>query len=158
MAVPQWAASLRGFVSCTRRWLLITVACAAVAGCTTAPRDPDVITAAPDPTRAIIIGWGNTPAENARAALTPEPRSRVSRLFVAKANAQKISFGENIARLPPGEYELTISCGIYLDYRFFTHETVMRATVDANRVYRLRAEPEGRRCGPFLEDVTGKDR
>ena len=138
------------------RWMLLAAACAAFTGCAPARINPDAITAAPEPGRAVVIGWGNTPAENARAAFVTQSGTRVSRLFVAYSDGQKMSFGENVARLPPGEHNLTLSCGIYVDQRFFTYDSAMRATLAANRVYRLRANPEGRRCEPSLEDVTGK--
>ena len=80
----------------------------------------------------------------------------MTRLFVAFADGKKMSFGENIARLEPGDRELIISCGIYVNHRFFTYDSALRATLAANRVYRLRANPEGRRCEGYLEDVTGK--
>jgi hypothetical protein len=102
----------------------------------------------------VVVGWGNSAGEQARAALTPSPGTRVSSLYVAKANEQKIGFGENIARLPAGEFDLTINCGLYVDFRYFPHDTVVHATLQAGRVYRLRAEPQGRRCEPYLEDAT----
>lgn len=152
----QLAGTLRRLKLRTYRWLIPAAACVALAGCAAVPVDPGAITAAPEAGRAVIIGWGNTAAENARAALTPEKGTRVSSLFVSRANTQKISSGENIARVPPGAYELTISCGLYIDYRVFSNESVVHATLNANRVYRLRAAPQGRTCQPFLEDVTGK--
>jgi len=127
-----------------------------LSACAPAPINPDAITAAPEPGRAIIIGWGNTAAENARASLSAEWTTRVTRLFVAFADGRKMSFGENIARLEPGDRDLIISCGIYVNHRFFTYDSALRATLAANRVYRLRANPEGRRCEGYLEDVTGK--
>jgi len=127
-----------------------------LSACAPAPINPDAITAVPEPGRAIIIGWGNTAAENARASLSAEWTTRVTRLFVAFADGKKMSFGENIARLEPGDRELIISCGIYVNHRFFTYDSALRATLAANRVYRLRANPEGRRCEGYLEDVTGK--
>lgn len=138
------------------RRTVLAAAFAALTGCTPAPINPDAITAAPEPGRAVVIGWGNTPAENARAAATAEWTTRVTRLFVAFSDGQKMPFGENVARLPPGERDLIISCGIYVNHRFFTYDSAMRATLAANRVYRLRANPEGRRCEAYLEDVTGK--
>lgn len=137
-------------------WILFAAACAALAGCAPAPVTPDAITVAPEPGRAVVIGWGNTPAENARAALVARSGTRVTHLFVAYSDGRKMSFGENIARLPPGEHSLILSCGIYVDQRFFTYDSEMRATLAANHVYRLRANPTGRRCEPSLEDVTGK--
>jgi len=130
--------------------------CVTLSACAPAPINPDAITAAPEPGRAIIIGWGNTAAENARASLSAEWTTRVTRLFVAFVDGRKISFGENIARLEPGDRDLIISCGIYVNHRFFTYDSALRATLAANRVYRLRANPEGRRCEGYLEDVTGK--
>jgi len=130
--------------------------CVTLSACAPAPINPDAITAAPEPGRAIIIGWGNTAAENARASLSAEWTTRVTRLFVAFADGRKMSFGENIARLEPGDRDLIISCGIYVNHRFFTYDSALRATLAANRVYRLRANPEGRRCEGYLEDVTGK--
>ena len=147
---------LHWHVTRSRCWVVIAAACVALTGCTPAPINPDAITAAPEPGRAVIIGWGNTPAENARAATTAEWSTRVTRLFVAFSDGQKMAFGENIARLPPGEHDLIISCGIYVNHRFFTYDSALRATLAANRVYRLRANPEGRRCEGYLEDVTGK--
>lgn len=133
-------------------------ACFALAGCAAAPANPDAPLVAAEPGRALVVGWGNTAGENVRAALTPADGTRVSSLFVTKANAQKISFGENIARLAPGQYELTIACGLYISLSLYTTESVVPATLNANRVYRLRAEPAGRRCQPFLEEVTAEGR
>jgi hypothetical protein len=138
------------------RSLMLGAVCVTLSACAPAPINPDAITAAPEPGRAIIIGWGNTAAENARASLSAEWTTRVTRLFVAFADGRKISFGENIARLEPGDRDLIISCGIYVNHRFFTYDSALRATLAANRVYRLRANPEGRRCEGYLEDVTGK--
>ena len=135
---------------------MLGAVCVTLSACAPAPINPDAITAAPEPGRAIIIGWGNTAAENARASLSAEWTTRVTRLFVAIADGKKMSFGENIARLEPGDRELIISCGIYVNHRFFTYDSALRATLAANRVYRLRANPEGRRCEGYLEDVTGK--
>ncbi len=139
-----------------RRVLLGAAMGGALAGCAAAPANPDVTYVAPDPGRAVIVGWGNSAGEQARAALTPGRGTRVSTLVVAKANSQKSGFGENITRLPPGEFDLTINCGIYVDARYFPHDTVVQATLLAGRVYRLRAAPEGRKCQPYLEDTTGK--
>jgi hypothetical protein len=136
--------------------LVLGAVCVTLSACAPAPINPDAITAAPEPGRAIIIGWGNTAAENARASLSAEWTTRVTRLFVAFADGRKMSFGENIARLEPGDRDLIISCGIYVNHRFFTYDSALRATLAANRVYRLRANPEGRRCEGYLEDVTGK--
>jgi hypothetical protein len=138
------------------RSLVLGAVCVTLSACAPAPINPDAITAAPEPGRAIIIGWGNTAAENARASLSAEWTTRVTRLFVAFADGRKISFGENIARLEPGDRDLIISCGIYVNHRFFTYDSALRATLAANRVYRLRANPDGRRCEGYLEDVTGK--
>ena len=135
---------------------MLGAVCVTLSACAPAPINPDAITAAPEPGRAIIIGWGNTAAENARASLSAEWTTRVTRLFVAFADGKKMSFGENIARLEPGDRELIISCGIYVNHRFFTYDSALRATLAANRVYRLRANPDGRRCEGYLEDVTGK--
>jgi len=135
---------------------MLGAVCVTLSACAPAPINPDAITAAPEPGRAIIIGWGNTAAENARASLSAEWTTRVTRLFVAFADGRKMSFGENIARLEPGDRDLIISCGIYVNHRFFTYDSALRATLAANRVYRLRANPEGRRCEGYLEDVTGK--
>ena len=138
------------------RSLVLGAVCVTLSACAPAPINPDAITAAPEPGRAIIIGWGNTAAENARASLSAEWTTRVTRLFVAFADGRKVSFGENVARLEPGDRDLIISCGIYVNHRFFTYDSALRATLAANRVYRLRANPEGRRCEGYLEDVTGK--
>ncbi len=138
------------------RSLVLGAVCVTLSACAPAPINPDAITAAPEPGRAIIIGWGNTAAENARASLSAEWTTRVTRLFIAFADGRKMSFGENIARLEPGDRDLIISCGIYVNHRFFTYDSALRATLAANRVYRLRANPEGRRCEGYLEDVTGK--
>ena len=132
--------------------------CVALAGCAAAPANPDALFAAPEPGRAVVIGWGNSTVEKARAALTPGKGARVSSLFVSKANEQKAGFGENITRLMPGEYRLTITCDLYVDTRNFPHDTVVQAALRADRVYRLRASPEGRKCQPYLEDVTDREK
>jgi hypothetical protein len=136
--------------------MAVVATCAALSACAPATVNPDAITAAPEPGRAVVIGWGNTPAEDARAALSAEWTTRVTRLFVAWSDGKKLSFGENIARLEPGDRDLIISCGIYVNHRFFTYDKALRATLAANRVYRLRADPDGRRCEAYIEDVTGK--
>jgi hypothetical protein len=156
MALAQIWGALRRFRLRSRRLLSCLGACIIVAGCAATAANPDAITAAPETGRAVIIGWGGSASENARAALTPAQGTRVSMLVVSRANNQKLSFGENVAHLPPGEYDLTISCGLYIDYRYFPHDTVVHAALDAGSVYRLRAAPVGRKCQPFLEDVTGK--
>ena len=104
--------------------------------------------------RALVVGWGGTVGENARAALTPQQGVHISSLFVAKANAQKMPFGQNIARLQPGKYDLTIACGLYIDYRYFPHDTVVEADLRDGHVYRLRAQPQGRKCLPVLDDLA----
>lgn len=133
---------------------LCALACLVFTGCATAPANPDALVVAAEPDRAIVIGWGNTAAEKARAALTTTQGARVSSLFVARANEQKFGFGMNIARLAPGDYALTVFCELYVGYRIFPQDTEMRAALRANRVYLLRADPEGRRCQPTLVDVT----
>jgi hypothetical protein len=140
----------------TQEWYLTVcvAACIIIAGCAAAPVNPEASHVAPEPGRAVVIGWGNSAGEKARAALTPGRGTRVSSLFVVKVNEQKGGFSENITRLPPGEFELTINCVLYVDSRDFPHDTVVHAALRAGRVYRLRAEPQGRKCQPFLEDVT----
>jgi hypothetical protein len=152
----QPAAFFQFKMMCIWRCLALAASCAALSACAPAPLNPEAITAAPEAGRAVVIGWGNTPAENARAALSAEWTTRVTRLFVAFADGQKLSFGENVARLAPGDRDLIISCGIYVNHRFFTYDKALRATLAANRVYRLRADPDGRRCEASIEDVTGK--
>ena len=140
-----------------RRLLSCAGACIAVAGCAATSVNPDATTVAAEPGRAIIIGWGGTADERLRAALTPVQGTRVSLLVVAKANTEKIPFGEkNVVRLPPGEYDLTIACGIYIGKRYFSDDKVVHATLRAGRVYRLLADPQGRRCEATLDDVTGR--
>ena len=134
------------------------VACVALAGCAAPPANPEAQSVAPEPEHALVIGWGNTALEKARAALITTQGARVSSLFVARVNEQKGKFGENIARLAPGDYALTIACELYVDYRIFPQDTVIKTSLRAGRVYRLRAEPEGRRCQPALEDVTDKEK
>ena len=97
------------------------------------------------------------PRKSARRA-DHDARSRVSSLFVAKVNEQKSKFGENITRLVSGDYALTIACELYVDYRIFPQDKVIQASLRAGRVYRLRAEPEGRRCQPEIEDVTDREK
>jgi len=87
------------------------LACAAAAGCALAPAGSAPAATTPEPGYALIVGWGRTAGENAASALTGAQGARVAALFVASANAQKVSFGQNVARLAPGNYELTVSCG-----------------------------------------------
>ena len=126
-----------------------------VAGCSGNIVNPDTVApVAAEPGRAAVIGWGATAAENARASVTPAQGTRVTMLVVSAVGDQKVPLSENVARLPPGNHELTIACGLYEGYRYFTHASVIQATLGAGRVYRLRADPQGRRCQPFLEDAT----
>ena len=60
-------------------------------------------------------------------------------------------------RVAPGEYDLTIACGIYIADRYFPSDSVIRADLKGNHVYLLRAEPQARKCYPYLEDTTGKE-
>lgn len=135
---------------------LLYLAWAALAGCAAAPTHLDAVSGAPEAGRALVVGWGHSAAEQAREAFTVARGTRVSQLYVVRANGQKSGFGDNVARLPAGVYQLTINCGIYIDARFFEYETIVPATLGVDRVYHLRAAPEGRRCQPFLEDTTGK--
>lgn len=134
-----------------RRCLAFASVIAIVAACAGAPANPDAVMVQPEPGRALVVGWGNTAAENARAALTPGQGTRVSSLYVSQANEKKIPFGENIARLSPGEYDLTIACVLYIGNRDFRDDKVIHASLGSDRVYWLRSEPEGRRCQPYLE-------
>lgn len=127
--------------------------CAALAGCATAPAGPAVT---PEAGVAIVVGWGNTAGEAAKLVLQPLQDTLVSTLHVSKVNQQKIAFGQNIARVPPGKYELTIACGIYVRDRFFPSDSVIHAELVANQVYRLRAQPQARKCYPYLENATVK--
>jgi hypothetical protein len=155
MKLSSFKSSVRSTFK-TRGLLLLATACFLLPACAPAPVNREPISAAPEAGRALVIGWGNTPAEDARAAVKAERGTRVTRLFVASADGKKTPFGENIARLSPGDHDLIISCGMYIDYRFFNYDSAMRASLGANRVYRLRADPAGRRCEASLDDVTGK--
>lgn len=145
------------FAHVRSRNLLAAAVCALLCACAPAGVKQDGVTAAPEPGVAIVIGWGHSTAENARAAAVAEKGTRVTRLYVAHYEGRKISFGENVARVPPGERDLVLTCGIYIDYRFFTYDSPVRVKLEANHVYRLRANPEGRRCNAELEDVTGRN-
>jgi hypothetical protein len=129
--------------------------CAALAGCGTAPATPERV--APEPGRAVVVGWGNTAGEAAKLIFKSIQGTVVSTLHVSKVNGQAISYGQNVARVAPGEYDLTIACGIYVADRYFPSDSVIRADLKGNHVYRLRAEPQARKCYPYLEDITGKE-
>lgn len=139
------------------RTTVILAALVGIAGCkATNPTNPAPVMRTPTPGVATIVGWGNTAAENADAALTPDYGStRVTRLYVSFVNGVKTGFGENIVRVSPGS-EVIVMCGIYVNYRFFTYDERLDATLAADRVYELRAYPSGRRCQPYVEDVTAK--
>ena len=129
--------------------------CVALAGCGTAPATPERI--APEAGRAVVVGWGNTAGEAARLIFKSMQGTVVSTLHVSKVNEQAISYGQNVARMAPGEYDLTIVCGIYIGDRYFPSASVIRADLSGNHVYRLRAQPQARKCYPYLEDTTGKE-
>ena len=131
--------------------------CVVLAGCATPSAQVEIASVTPEADRALVVGWGNTAGEAARLIFKPALGTLVSDLYVAKVNEQKISYGQNIARVTPGEYDLTITCGIYIDQRFFGSASVVHANLIAGRVYRLRAQPEARKCYPYLEEVTGKE-
>ncbi len=128
--------------------------CAALAGCGTPSAAPEAI--APEAGRALVVGWGNTAGEAARLILKSLQGTVVSTLHVSRVNEQAISYGQNVARVAPGEYDLTIACGVYVGDRFFLSDSVIHADLRGNHVYRLRAQPEARKCYPYLEDTTGK--
>lgn len=156
MAIPGFWSALTASHARARRLIHGAAACVLIAGCSGSAVNPDAVTTvAAEPGRAVVIGWGAAVGENLRSALTPAQDTHVTLLAVSQAGSQKISSRENVARLDPGEYDLTIACGIYVGYRYFTDDTVIHATLGAGRVYRLRAQPQGRRCQPFLEDATG---
>lgn len=119
------------------------------------PTNPAPAAETPTAGAATIVGWGNTAAENARAAMNAEFGTRVTRLYVSFVNGRKTGFGENTVRVQPGA-DVIVMCGIYVDYRFFTYDERLEAKLEPNRVYELRANAEGRRCRPYLEDVTGR--
>ncbi len=137
-------------------YAIALLACAALAGCIAPPlREENSV--APEAGRALVVGWGHSAGEQARESFIVTRGTRVSRLYVARVNEQKSGFGENVVRVPPGTYQLTLTCGIYIDTRYFEYEAALQATLTADRVYHLRAAPEGRRCQPYLEDATGKN-
>ena len=129
--------------------------CAALAGCGKAPATLEAI--APEAGRAVVVGWGNTAGEAARLIFKSLQGTVVSTLHVSRVNEQAISYGQNVARVAPGEYDLTIACGIYIGDRFFLSDSVIHADLSGNHVYRLRAQPQARKCYPYLEDTTGKE-
>jgi hypothetical protein len=136
--------------------LLAACGGALLGGC--APEPVRVATVAPESGMALVVGWGNTMDETVREALTPtQYSSRISKLYVASANGREIGRGINVARLVPGNYQLTIACGLYISLRYFEDSDVLGAQLDAGRVYRLHAQLNGRRCEPQLEDITGKN-
>jgi len=69
-----------------------------------------------------------------------------------------IAFGQNVTRLTPGSYELTVACGLYVDYRYFPQDVLMQVELRDGHVYHLRADPQGRRCQPYLEDAADTKR
>src|SRR5437762_470407 len=129
--------------------------CTALAGCGTAPATPERVP--PEPGRAVVVGWGNTAGEAARLIFKSIQGTVISTLHVSKVNGQAISYGQNVARVAPGEYDLTIACGIYVGDRYFPSDSLIRADLSGNHVYRLRAQPQARKCYPYLEDTTGKE-
>jgi hypothetical protein len=126
----------------------------ALAGCGTAPATPERVP--PEPGRAVVVGWGNTAGEAAKLIFKSIRGTVISTLHVSKVNGQAISYGQNVARVAPGEYDLTIACGIYIGDRYFPSDSVIRADLKDNHVYLLRAEPQARKCYPYLEDTAGK--
>ena len=138
------------------RRAFVVAACTAMSACAPSAVRQDAASASPETGVATVTGWGHSAAENARAAATPEQGTRVTRLYVAFYDGKKTSFGENVVRIPPGDRELIVTCGVYINYRFFSYDERLPAKLQAGRVYQLRAYPEGRRCQPYLEDVTGK--
>lgn len=130
--------------------------CMVLAGCATPPAQMEIASVTPEADRALVVGWGNTAGEAARLIFKSAQGTLVSNLHVAKVNAQQISYGQNIVRVTPGEYDLMIACGIYIDERFFGSASVIHANLTAGRVYRLRARPEARKCYPYLEESAGK--
>jgi hypothetical protein len=147
--------SLRGHTMLVRRFALRTCLFAGLAGCAVAPAPPPPVAA--EAGRAVVVGWGNTAGEAARLIVQSMRGTVVSNLHVSKVNELKIPFGDDVARVIPGEYDLTIKCGIYVNERFFESDSVIRANLSGGHVYRLRAQPQARKCYPYLEDVTGKE-
>ena len=127
----------------------------ALAGCGTAPATPERVP--PEPGRAVVVGWGNTAGEAAKLIFKSIRGTVISTLHVSKVNAQAISYCQNVARVTPGEYDLTIACGIYVGDRYFPSDSVIHADLKGNHVYLLRAEPQARKCYPYLEDTTGRE-
>lgn len=136
-----------------RLLFVLTCFCAILTGCASPVGGTRVD---PESGRALVVGWGNTASEAANLIYKPALGMFVSNLNVAKVNAGPIPYGQNIARVAPGEHDLTISCGIYIDDRFFGSASVLHANLIAGHVYRLRAQPEARKCYPYLEDITGR--
>lgn len=141
----------------TLKHLPALLCAAALAGCANAPTtNPPPRAVAPSTGVATIVGWGNTIGENASAAMSAEWTTRVTRLYVSFVNGNRTGIGENTARAPAGEPDVIVNCGIYVNHRFFTYDERIAVKLQAGRVYELRANVEGRRCQPYLEDITGK--
>ncbi len=128
----------------------------ALAGCANPPTtNPAPRAVAPAAGVATIAGWGNTVGENASAAMSAEWTTRVTRLYVSFVNGNKTGIGENTTRVPVGA-DVIVNCGIYVNHRFFTYDERLEVKLEADRVYELRANAEGRRCQPYLLDITAK--
>ena len=114
---------------------------AVLAGCGTTRVTTGDVSVTPEPDRALVVGFGNTAGEAAMLVFKKSQGTLVSNLNVALVNGQKIPYGQNIGRVTPGEYDLTIFCGIYIDDRFFDSSSVIHANLAAGRIYRLRSHP-----------------
>src|SRR3954463_3662134 len=105
---------------------LVVSVCIWLGGCAAKQISNEAVAVNAEPGRALIVGFGSTAVENARAALEPSDGTRVSSLFVAKANQQKIAFGQNVALQPPGTYGQTFVWGLSVDYQFFPKVVLMQ--------------------------------
>jgi hypothetical protein len=122
-----------------------------LSGCLTTANDLRDVSR--DPARALVIGWGTTVGEALQNAISLPSGVRVESLFVAQANG--VSVDGNVARLDPGKYELTITCGLYREGGSATpRNSILRSDLSAGRVYFLRARSQSATCSPYLEDVT----
>ena len=149
------ARARKGIYGCGVIGVVSLALCAAQTGCGTAPATSEHV--APEAGRAVVVGWGNTAGEAAKLIFRSIQGTVISTLHVSKVNGQGISYGQNAARVAPGEYDLTIACGIYVGDRYFPSDSVIHADLSANHIYRLRAQPQARKCYPYLEDTTGKE-
>jgi len=123
-------------------------------GCATAPIAPkQIVWPKPVAESATVVGWGHTLKGFLSTSLVATPGIRLTELSVYKANGKRVNVRDGAAVLPPGSYQLELTCNVTLGGSMFLLNPIIEANLSAGHVYALSAHAGYDSCSPELSEV-----